>query len=134
MKMTIIPKALRVCACEAERGVCWEFVWCDKSEMMITVCAFDQDMSVCVFGGVGGGGWSVSARSWSVKEDCIVCVCVGGGGGAVKQNILVSPLSTLQQIIPTKQQKTFRVTFGNYLTQNMFFTNSRAFQIFIMLS
>ena len=62
-----------------------------------------------------------------------LCVCVWGGG-AVKQNILVSPLSILQQIIPTKQQKTFRVTFGNYLTQNMFFTNSRAFQIFIMLS
>ena len=53
MKMMIIPKALRACACEAERGVCWEFVWCDKSEMMITVCAVDQDISVCVCGGGG---------------------------------------------------------------------------------
>ena len=54
MKMTIIPKALRVCASEAERGVCWEFVWWDISEMMITVGAVDQDMSVCVRWGGGG--------------------------------------------------------------------------------
>ena len=48
MKMMIIPKALRVCACEAESGVWQEFVLSDKSEMMITVCAGDQGMRVCI--------------------------------------------------------------------------------------
>ena len=63
-------------------------------------------MCVCV----GGGGWSISARSWSVKEDCIV-LGGGGGGGAVKQDLLVSLLCSRSYQQNNKKQ--FRVTFGN---------------------